>query len=255
MEPCCGAQGRPFPLSWLTKHSLSRREGKGDTPLWQPTPVHLPGKAHGQRSLAGYSPWGHKEPDPPPPTHTHTRARAHVAYLGRLLSGASHTSPLLSPASLTRPAQLVWGVSLSPGARQGTGAQEGTQLGTLLWGHEGRRPQPLPRYSRGGSRRARGHSRALTTGPLFLGWTVDGAAASGALSRQDRLGAPGALLRAAREGVGSVPHPHRPVSAFPPFLRAFTSSCPQGTGSCQDCRPQTEKRVKTFHSCSTQGDS
>ena len=23
---------------------------------WQPTPVFLPGKAHGQRSLAGYSP-------------------------------------------------------------------------------------------------------------------------------------------------------------------------------------------------------
>ena len=25
---------------------------------WQPTPVFLPGKYHGQRSLAGYSPWG-----------------------------------------------------------------------------------------------------------------------------------------------------------------------------------------------------
>ena len=28
---------------------------------WQPTPVFLPGKSHGQRSLAGYSPWGRKE--------------------------------------------------------------------------------------------------------------------------------------------------------------------------------------------------
>ena len=28
---------------------------------WQPTPVLLPGKSHGQRSLVGYSPWGHKE--------------------------------------------------------------------------------------------------------------------------------------------------------------------------------------------------
>ena len=28
---------------------------------WQPTPVFLPGKFHGQRNLAGYSPWGHKE--------------------------------------------------------------------------------------------------------------------------------------------------------------------------------------------------
>ena len=27
---------------------------------WQPTPVFLPGKSHGQRSLEGYSPWGHE---------------------------------------------------------------------------------------------------------------------------------------------------------------------------------------------------
>ena len=26
-------------------------------------PVFLPGKSHGQRSLMGYSPWGHKELD------------------------------------------------------------------------------------------------------------------------------------------------------------------------------------------------
>ena len=30
---------------------------------WQPTPVFLSGKFHGQRSLAGYSPEGHKESD------------------------------------------------------------------------------------------------------------------------------------------------------------------------------------------------
>ena len=28
---------------------------------WQLTPVFLPGKFHGQRSLEGYSPWGHRE--------------------------------------------------------------------------------------------------------------------------------------------------------------------------------------------------
>ena len=27
------------------------------------TPIFLPGKFHGQRSLVGYSPWGHKESD------------------------------------------------------------------------------------------------------------------------------------------------------------------------------------------------
>ena len=30
---------------------------------WQPTSVFLPGKLHGQRSLGGYSPWGHKVSD------------------------------------------------------------------------------------------------------------------------------------------------------------------------------------------------
>ena len=30
---------------------------------WQPIPVFLPGESHGQRSLAGCSPWGYKESD------------------------------------------------------------------------------------------------------------------------------------------------------------------------------------------------
>ena len=30
---------------------------------WQPIPVLWPGEVHGQRSLGGYSPWGHKESD------------------------------------------------------------------------------------------------------------------------------------------------------------------------------------------------
>ena len=30
---------------------------------WQPTPVFLPGEFHGQRSLAGYSPWSRQESD------------------------------------------------------------------------------------------------------------------------------------------------------------------------------------------------
>ena len=36
------------------------------------TPVFFPGKSHRQRSLAGYSPWGHKESDTTEQlTHTH----------------------------------------------------------------------------------------------------------------------------------------------------------------------------------------
>ena len=30
---------------------------------WQPTPGFLPEKSCGQRSLVGYSPWGHRESD------------------------------------------------------------------------------------------------------------------------------------------------------------------------------------------------
>ena len=40
--------------------------GSGRSPwrrAWQPTPVFLAGESHGRRSLAGYSPWGHKESD------------------------------------------------------------------------------------------------------------------------------------------------------------------------------------------------
>ena len=43
-------------LPWYTLMIPWRRK-------WQPTPVFLPGKSHGQRRLAGYSPWGCKELD------------------------------------------------------------------------------------------------------------------------------------------------------------------------------------------------
>ena len=39
--------------TWVGKISWRRK--------WQPTPVLLPGKSHGQRNLVGYSPWDHKE--------------------------------------------------------------------------------------------------------------------------------------------------------------------------------------------------
>ena len=38
---------------------------------WQPTPVFLPGKSHGWRSLAGYIPWGCKELDTTEQLHFH----------------------------------------------------------------------------------------------------------------------------------------------------------------------------------------
>ena len=49
---------------------------------WQPIPVFLPGKFHGQRRLAGYSPEGHKESDTTEySTHTmilFSRSKSHL---------------------------------------------------------------------------------------------------------------------------------------------------------------------------------
>ena len=59
----------PLAFLWVTDHrggmgtdldvsnSLVRRR------QWRPTPVLLPGKSHGWRSLVGYSPWGCEESD------------------------------------------------------------------------------------------------------------------------------------------------------------------------------------------------
>ena len=84
--------------SWVRKIPWRRK--------WQPTPVCLPGKFHGQRILPEYSPWGCKELD----TTEHT---AHPL-LGRgQESGNSHntdgkrTSISLSEGKWTRPSHIL----------------------------------------------------------------------------------------------------------------------------------------------------
>ena len=47
--------------SWVEKLSWRRK--------WQPIPVLLPGRSHGRRSLAGYSPWDLKKLDMTKHTH------------------------------------------------------------------------------------------------------------------------------------------------------------------------------------------
>ena len=49
-----GCLGSPFPKYF----NLIIYRG-----LWHPTPVLLPGKSHGRRSLVGCSPWGREESD------------------------------------------------------------------------------------------------------------------------------------------------------------------------------------------------
>ena len=61
--------GKGFPGSSVVKNLPAKQEtwvwslGQEDPPEKEPTPVFLPGKPNGQRSLVGYSPWGRKESD------------------------------------------------------------------------------------------------------------------------------------------------------------------------------------------------
>ena len=50
-EPACQCRRHGFD-PWVRKIPRGRK--------WEPIPVFLPGKSHGQRSLVGYSPWGCK---------------------------------------------------------------------------------------------------------------------------------------------------------------------------------------------------
>ena len=59
---------------WVEKIPWSRK--------WQPTPVFLSRESHGQRSLAGYSPWGYKDLDTTEVTaRTHVQLNHFVAHL------------------------------------------------------------------------------------------------------------------------------------------------------------------------------
>ena len=48
---------------WLSGHEFEQTSGVSGRRQWQPTPVLLPGKSHGQRSLVDCGPWGRKELD------------------------------------------------------------------------------------------------------------------------------------------------------------------------------------------------
>ena len=61
----CLQGGRPGFNPWVGKIPRRRK--------WQPTPVFLPGKSHGRRSLVGYSPRGRKESDTTERLHSLTQ--------------------------------------------------------------------------------------------------------------------------------------------------------------------------------------
>ena len=75
---------------------------------WQPTPVLLPGKFHGRRSLVGCSPWGHGELDTTEQLHFHfslscleKEMATHSSVLARRIPGTGEPSGLPSLGSHT----------------------------------------------------------------------------------------------------------------------------------------------------------
>ena len=65
---------RPEFSPWVRKISWRRK--------WQPTPVFLPGKSPGQRSLVGYGQWGHIESDTTEQLHFTSAVKSPLANAG-----------------------------------------------------------------------------------------------------------------------------------------------------------------------------
>ena len=68
---------------------------------WQPSLVFLPGKSHGQRSLAGYSPWGCKESDM-------TEVTWHTCILALIPGGCWNTAIIFEQWGVHFQSQLLW---------------------------------------------------------------------------------------------------------------------------------------------------
>ena len=77
----CLQCGRPRFDPWVGKIPWRRK--------WQPTPVFLPGEFHGQWSLVGCRPWGHKEWDTTERLHFHLHPHMNCTFLRTLVLGAT----------------------------------------------------------------------------------------------------------------------------------------------------------------------
>ena len=76
---------------------------------WHPTPVLLPGKSHGQRSLVGCSPWGREESDTTERLHFHFS----LSCIGEGNGNPLHCSCLENPRDRGAWWAAVYGVAQS----------------------------------------------------------------------------------------------------------------------------------------------
>ena len=108
-EPTCQCRRRKRCRfnPWVGKISWRR--------AWEPTPVFLHGESHGQRSLAGYSPWVTVSSH----THTHTRSSSALLYISLPFSldgSFGEHSIFLSDKNQADSPSLRAAVNLSPAA-------------------------------------------------------------------------------------------------------------------------------------------
>ena len=121
---------------------------------WQPTPVLLPGKSHGWRSLMGCSPWSRKESD------TTERLHFHFSCIGGGNGNPLQCSCLENPRDGGAWWAAVYGV-----------AQSRTRLKRLSRSSSSSIPPQLSRYIREKLKqkiRGRGLSRENTIRPAGL---------------------------------------------------------------------------------------
>ena len=92
------------PCRWYTRPGFNPWVGKIPwRRKWLPTPVSLPGKSHGQRSLAGYTPWDHEQLDTTEWLHTHTHTHTHT-----LKIPAIEFRNVYYLVSLILPDRMIW---------------------------------------------------------------------------------------------------------------------------------------------------
>ena len=76
---------------------------------WHPTPVLLPGKSHGRRSLVGCSPWGHLKSDTTERLHFHFS----LSCIGEGNGNPLHCSCLENPRDGRASWAAIYGVTQS----------------------------------------------------------------------------------------------------------------------------------------------
>ena len=162
-------------------------------------PIFLPGESHGQRSLAGYSPWSHKESDMTKRLSTHM----HIAWY---IVSVDCTGPEKALAAHFGP--LAWKISWmeEPGKLQ--------SMGLLRVGHSWATSLSLFTFH------FNGLGKEMATHSSVLAWRIPGTGESGGLPSMGshRVGHDWSHLAAAADCIGQFESLHLLFRLFVLFV-------------------------------------